>query len=624
MELRPEPKRLELQTEAPPVRQRAMPQMPRWANWAAIALLTVAGGVLITGSDEKAAPPPEPPSVAASAETVPDQIVVQLKENTTDSQIVDLGRSVGIELRYNSEHAKAAKLMVATVNPMDRARILAALVGNPLVEAAEPQYVYHLFQFPGQTPKQAPTQPSASGAFVPNDPEYRRQWHLKMIGMEEAWAKSKGKGAIVAIIDSGAGGMTQNGWVQAQDFNQTSFVKGYDFADKRDAAPDDNGHGTHVMGTIAESTDNGLLGAGIAPEAQIMPLRVADAKGRLNMSDVADALHYAADHNANVANMSLGGSAPSQVMEKAMQYAYNKKVTLICAAGNEGREGVGYPGKFKECIAVSAVGPGGMFASYSTWGKEVDIAGPGGEPKMGLNGQVWQNTIMQRQGWFGPSGPRVDSFFPLVGTSMATPHVTGVAALLVSMGMTDPKEIRAQLRKSAKKYAPADHYGAGILDAAEATKIAQRSNKTSSNQLWLLLAAGAVLFFAAKNMQRKSDPMFFVHQIAIALAVGLFFPIVLEHIVGFGSWWNLLGHSVILSVLYFTSAQVDRTGFWRACAFTVGIVIHLLLDASSGHAPFQVLPQDRILFWMYANAAVGIYFAGTAYLSRREQAAVAV
>jgi serine protease len=584
-----------------------------WGRLAAILLLVVAGGVLIGGSDEKVSPPPEPPAVAANAESVPNEIVVDLRDDATDAEIVGLGQSLGIELRYNSIHSVAAKLMVATINPGDRERILAALNANPLVEAAEPQFIYNLYQTP------APVNPA--NRFVPNDPEYRRQWHMRMIGMEEAWAKTKGKGAIVAVIDSGAGVMTANGWIQGQDFNQTQFVKGYDFADKQDPSPDDNSHGTHVTGTIAESTDNGILGAGVAPEAQIMPLRVADAKGRMTDSDIADALHFAADHKANVANMSLGGPTGAKVLELAMQYAYKKNVTLICAAGNEGKEGVGYPGKFKECIAVSAVGPGGMMASYSTWGKEVDIAAPGGEPKQGPNAEIWQNTFRQREGLFGPSGPRVDSFFPLVGTSMATPHVSGVAALLVSLGMTDPKEIRSQLRKSAKKYAPADHYGAGILDAAKAVENVQRSTKTNKFQIWLALGVAALLLTVGKSLQRKTDPMFFVHQIAIALAVGLFFPVVLEKLVGFGSLWNLAGHSVIVAIIFMMTPRLDRSGFWKAFAFTVGIVIHLLLDADSGRAPFQVFPQERILFWMYANVAVGLYFAASAYRTIRRNAA---
>lgn len=596
-----------------PPKPKAAKSPWNWRRVAAIALLLVAAVVLMTGADEKPSPPPQSPAVAATAEYMPDEIVVDLKDNITDAEIGALGQSLGIQLRYNSIHSVASKLMVAKINTWDRERILTALRANPQVEAAEPQFIYRLYQAP--TP--------ATNRFVPNDPEYRRQWHLTMIGMEEAWAKTKGKGAIVAVIDSGVGTMTASGWIHGQDFNQTQFVKGYNFADNKDDSNDDNGHGTHVTGTIAESTNNGILGAGVAPEAQIMPLRVADSEGRLRMSAVADALRFAADHKANVANMSLGGPAYSQILEKAAQYAYGKDVTLICAAGNEGKEGVGYPGKLKECIAVSAVGPGGLMAFYSTWGKEVDIAGPGGDPKQGQGAMVWQNTFMQCQGLFGAYGPRIDGFYPLVGTSMASPHVAGVAALLVSLGMTDPKEIRSQLRKSAKKYAPADHYGAGILDAAKAVESVQRSNKQNWVQIALAVGVAALLLTIGKNLQRKTDPMFFVHYIAIALATGLFFPVILEKLVGFGSLWNLVGHSVIVAIIFLMIPRLDRSGFWKAFAFTVGIVLHLLLDADSGRAPFQVYPQQRILFWMYANVAVGLYFAGSAYRSIRSRAKVA-
>jgi len=418
------------------------------------------------------------------------------------------------------------------------------------------------------------------------------------------------------------GGLTASGLVQGQDFNNTQFVKGYDFPDGRDIAADPVGHGTHVSGTIAESTDNGLLGAGVAPEAKIMPLRTCDDKGQLKMSAVADALHYAADHGANVANMSLGGPNPSTILQNAMDYAFKRDVTLVCSAGNSGKEGVGYPGRYKTCITVSAVGPGGLVASYSTWGKEVDIAGPGGEPKMGEDAEIWQNTFMQRKGWFGPSGPRVDGFFPLVGTSMAAPHVTGVAALLVSLGMTDPKEIRSQIRKSAKPYAPVDHYGAGVLDAAKATESVRRSTKVNKIQILLAIGAAALLLTVGRNLQRKTDPMFFVHQIAVALTLGLFFPVGLEKVLGFGNLWNLVGHSVILSILFFMTPRMDRSGFWKAFAFTLGVVIHLLLDADSGRTPFLVMPPGRILFWIYANVAVGLYFAVSAWSAIRRLAAM--
>ena len=627
---RPEPRRE--QESAIPIRpEQSLPRVPsqppssdaqpgssKIGHIVAALLLLIASFVLIGGSDEKRSSPPSP--VAANAETVPTEVVVDLRDNATDAEIAVLGQSAGIQLRYCSPHSVSYKLMVADVEPGDRDRVLAVLRASKVVEFAEPQFVYHLDQAGAATPA-----PASGRTFVPNDPLYPRQWHLKQIGMEEAWAKTKGKGATVAIIDSGLGEMTGNGVVQGQDFSQTQIAKGYNFTDNTDVTADDNihGHGTHVAGTIAESTDNGILGAGVAPEAKLMPLRVADARGNLNMSSVAQALHFAADHDANVANMSLGGGANSQILEKALQYAIKKNVTLVCAAGNTGREGVEYPGKFNECITVSAVGPGYLTSSYSTWGTEVDIAGPGGEPKQGLAAMVWQNTFMQRNGFFGPSGPRVDDFFPLVGTSMATPHVSGVAALLVSLGMTDPKEIRSQLRKTAKKYAPADHYGAGVLDAARAVETVTQSKKYDKLQIAIAVGVAALLLTIGRSLQRKTDPMFFVHKIALGLALGLFLPIGVEKLAGFGSYWNLLGHSVVVAIVFLLTPRMERSGFWQVFAFTLGIVLHLLLDADSGHSPFLVYPQQRILFWMYTNAAVGVYFAASAFFGLRRREMVA-
>ena len=289
-----------------------------------------------------------------------------------------------------------------------------------------------------------------NSGWKPNDPRYNEQWNFKMVNAEAAWDVTRGKGAIVAVIDTGVAYKDTRKGKRARDFGDTQFVEGYDFV-HHDAMPnDDQGHGTHVSGTIAESTNNGEGVAGLAFEAKIMPLKVLSSSGGGTTKDIAEAIRWAADHGANVINMSLGGPYPDQVMGSACEYAHKKGVTIVCAAGNSGREGVGYPAAYKDCIAVSSVGPKGDLSFYSSWGKQVAIAGPGGDKQAGGEaGGILQNTVMPNS-----DGAMVDDYYSFQGSSMASPHVAAVAALFVYQGVKYPDDVMAVLQKSAHKKGP--------------------------------------------------------------------------------------------------------------------------------------------------------------------------
>jgi serine protease len=174
---------------------------------------------------------------------------------------------------------------------------------------------------------------------------------------------------------------------------------------------------------------------------------------------VADGIRWAADHGAQVINLSLGGSRPAQVLDKAVQHARSKGAVVIAAAGNSGGS-VGYPGATPGVIGVSATGQDDKIAQFSSRGPEVDIAAPGVD--------VVQQTICN-----GGKG-KCEKFPAFSGTSMATPHVAGAAALLVSQGVTDPDAIERTLRSTARVVDSSDGakklYGSGILDAAAATR----------------------------------------------------------------------------------------------------------------------------------------------------------
>jgi serine protease len=252
------------------------------------------------------------------------------------------------------------------------------------------------------------------------------------------------------------------------DLAKTEFVAGYDFVNDKVNADDDNGHGTHVAGTVAQSTNNNYGVAGIAYEAKIMPLKVLSGSGGGTISDIAEAIRFAADNQADVINMSLGGGGESQVMKDAIDYAYGKGVVIIAAAGNENTDSASYPARYAHVIGVAASDSQGERAEFSNYGAGVDIAAPGG----GHGSKIWQETIDPET-----NEPVISGF---QGTSMAAPHVAGVAALIKSTGVTAPDEVFAVLQQSVRKIDtdPQNYYGAGHLDAAAAVKLAQKGKIT--------------------------------------------------------------------------------------------------------------------------------------------------
>ena len=309
-------------------------------------------------------------------------------------------------------------------------------------ESIEPDYIYHAF-------------------IAPNDPDYSKQWNLRGINIERAWEENHGEGITVAVIDTGVS--------QVPDLRETEFVEGYDFVNDRSNAEDDNGHGTHVAGTIAQSTNNNYGVAGIAYKAKIMPLKVLSGTGGGSVGDIAEAIRFAVDNKADVINMSLGGGGETQVMKEAIEYAYSKGVVIVAAAGNADDNSAAYPARFPHVIGVSAVDASGNKAPYSNFGAGIDIAAPGGSD----TGKIIQETIDPAKG--GES-----AFLGFQGTSMAAPHVAGVVALIKAAGIKEPNAVLEVLQQSARKINddPFNHFGAGQLDAGSALQLALKGQIT--------------------------------------------------------------------------------------------------------------------------------------------------
>jgi serine protease len=414
----------------------------------------------------------------------------------------------------------------------------------------------------------------------------------------------------VAVIDTGVAFEQDAKCRLARDFTQTKFVKGYDFIHNDEHPNDDNGHGTHVAGTIAETTNNGEGVAGLAPEAKIMPLKVLSAGGFGNAADIADAIRFAADHGAKVINMSLGSPFPSAIIHNACKYARGKGCTVVAAAGNSGREGVGFPAAWPECIAVSAVGPTEELAPYSSYGKEVAIAAPGGDKSRGEAHGILQNTVAPE-----------DDYYYFQGTSMASPHVAAAAALIVSRGVTDPAEVRNILRKSARRKGPVNQYGAGLLDAAAAAKgaAATQADTLAKTGLGLLPAALCLGLGFAGRRRLLGLPF----ALGLALAFGFLFPDWLTGRLGFDSHLNLIGHSILLPALLFFEVE-GRKAFRVVSVLALAMAAHLLWDLGHAGAP-QITAASaaegwHALPWLWTNAVVGLGLAMAAFRKGQQAA----
>ncbi|MGH7855696.1 MAG: S8 family serine peptidase [Candidatus Binatia bacterium] len=283
---------------------------------------------------------------------------------------------------------------------------------------------------------------------TPDDTRYGEQYGPGLMGFPAAWDEA-GFGSAdvtVAVLDTGL-------QKTHPDFESSRILQGHDYVND-DANPnDDCGHGTHVSGTVAATTDNARGVAGMS-QATILPMKVLSPLGLLititcsgSTADIAEAIVDATDEGARVISMSLGGGGASNTLRSAVDYAWQQGVLVVAAAGNDGpcSNCVNYPAKYANAIAVSAVAAGKGLASYSSTGPEIEVAAPG------------SNVLST----YNDSGYR-----SLSGTSMATPHVSGALALALSCRpATSATTLRALLHETAEDLGAAgrdDSYGHGL------------------------------------------------------------------------------------------------------------------------------------------------------------------
>ena len=356
--------------------------------------------------------------LAASTAQGADTIVVGLRPGAVVATALSASGAVQVgavpKLRAIVVHLPATR----------RSAALRALRRSRAVRYAEPQRRLRALETP---------QP---------DPGRAQQWGLDAVGIGGAWLVTRGAGVVVAVVDTGVS--------LAPDL-AGRLLPGWNVIDGSDPPADDNGHGTHVAGTIAEVEGNGLAEAGVAPEASILPVKVLDAEGTGSDADVAAGIVWAADHGARVVNLSLGGGESSTVLADAVVYARHRDVLIVAAAGNDGGS-VGFPARLTGVLAVGAVDVALVRAPFSAGGRSLDLVAPG----VG----ILQQTLDEAGGY-------ADRSFS--GTSMATPHVAGVAALALAAGRaTTAAGVARLLTRTALDLGPAGKdtgYGAGLVRA---------------------------------------------------------------------------------------------------------------------------------------------------------------
>jgi serine protease len=441
------------------------------------------------------------------------EYVVDFEDDIEPGTIAKWLAKLGLSSR-SSALADETRVEIVRIKPSLGGRlkaIVATLRGDERVEYVEPHF-------------------RVRALFAPDDPMYRDQWHLRRVGAEAAWSGSIGRGVTVAVVDTGIACESFEGFAKATDLVQTRCVPGFNFVTGKGHANDDHGHGTHVAGTIAQSTHNGLGAAGLAFGARLMPVKVLSADGWGTTSAVADGIRWAAQHGAQVINLSLGGPRQSRVLREAVAYARGRGAIVVAAAGNNGRA-ASYPGASKGVIGVSATDQNDKLARFSSRGRGVDLAAPGVA--------VVQQTICQR-------GLNKCEIFPSYnGTSMASPHVAAAAAMLVGLGVTDGDEVAAVLIKHVTPLEDGAA-GAGLLQAGAAVR-AVMTRQLLARFAALLLALGL-----ARRWAKKRGPIvgfrsagFWFGAIGTSMGLLFFLP------------WLLGRHHLVVDLLSRPFAQWD-------------------------------------------------------------------
>lgn len=393
----------------------------------------------------------------------PDRVIVRFRGAVDDDTVQQFAKAAGVEL--------VDRGLMGTFHVF---RCPAELVDTMVLWFAEQPGVDY-----------AERDALAHTTTAPSDTYWSLQWSFFNSGApsgtsvsnfgvraEAAWTNgATGSGIVVAVVDSGVAYENFGAFAQAPDLVGRTFVTPYDAVTGDGHANDENSHGTHVCGTIGQATNNSLGCAGIARDCTIMPVRVLNASGSGSHAWIANGITHAVNNGAQVINMSLGGGTGSTTLQNAVVNAANAGRTLCAATGNTGRQGVNYPAAYSQCIAVGATRFDGARSRYSTYGTGIDVVAPGGDTAVDQNGDGYADGILQQT--FASGAPTSFGYYFFQGTSMATPHVSAIAALVRQKHPTwTAAQVRSAIESTCRDLGTAGYdtkYGNGLVDAHAAS-----------------------------------------------------------------------------------------------------------------------------------------------------------
>lgn len=359
----------------------------------------------------------------------PDNLVVKFSDQIDQNLIDILANDFGIDVNPQSDW----KIKVLNVDFISSHPILMEMMEEAgIVEFVEPDYCCKI-------------------DYTPNDTYFFDQWHLLSLAnggvdAQLAWDVNTGNpNIIIAVVDTGVAfedysAYKDGVWMdfaKAPDFVNTNFVFPKNVIEDDDHPNDDQGHGTHVAGVIAQTTDNSYATAGLAFGCSIMPVKALDSNGEGYISDISDGIKYAADNGADVINLSFGSSSSSITLKLAVKYAYNKGCVVVAASGNEGDSGnlPHYPAAYDDyCIAVGSTNNQMTRSYFSNYGDYVDVVAPG-------------ELIYQQN--FSTGNFTTFNVYGKSGTSFSAPIVSAIAGLLMSNGLTDRDMVWRSILESA-------------------------------------------------------------------------------------------------------------------------------------------------------------------------------